>query len=81
MTLYQFNALEDEIKPQTLWKNAVVIGERFEGECHIVLYQFFDFYVELFHLGNSKEIQRVRSFDSTNPLEVYLKNIDLSFLK
>ena len=60
MTLYEFNALDDMEQAQAVW-NAVHIGERWEEEHNILLYQVDSFYVEVYHHKEYNVIRRMRS--------------------
>ncbi|MCW3107656.1 MAG: hypothetical protein JWQ09_2162 [Segetibacter sp.] len=80
MTLYEFNFLEEAEKTAVLWADGVFISHRQEQENGVLLYQVYSFYVELYYRQDINEIQRLRSFSNTGPLEPYLHNIDISSL-
>ena len=79
MTLYEFNALDEMEQAQAVW-NAVHIGERWEEEHNILLYQVDSFYVEVYHHKEYNVIRRMRSFSSIAQLEPYLGSIDITNL-
>ena len=78
MTLYEFNALSEDEKAAVLWSKGDFVTERKENNFNILLYQVQSFYVEVFYSGNENKISRLRSFSSTEQLEPYLNNIDIS---
>ncbi len=76
MTLYQFNALDEMEQQEAVW-SGTHIGERFDQEHSILLYQIDNFYVEVFYHREHNVIRRFRSFSSVTQLEPYLKKIDI----
>ncbi|MCW3108351.1 MAG: hypothetical protein JWQ09_2857 [Segetibacter sp.] len=80
MTMYEFNFLEETEKTTLLWAEGVFISDRKEKENAVLLYKLSSFYVELYYHQDANEIQRIRSFTNTGPLEPYLENIDISSL-
>lgn len=48
MTIKQFRELDEMEQHEAMWDNGVMVGDRLEGEHRIVLYQIFDFYLELY---------------------------------
>ena len=79
MTLYQFNALTTNDQAEIVW-NCPHVGERFDEENTIVLYQVDCFYVEVFYNRKNNTITRLRSFASTEQLAPYLKQINIDSL-
>jgi hypothetical protein len=86
MTLYQFNALNEEQKLEAVFASGESVGSRKDGVRHVILYQLPQFYVELSsshaELSNNlvaEESQtfQFRSFTSLEPLEPYLEGIDI----
>ncbi len=59
---------------------AVHVGDRLNGPHSIMLYQFDNFYVELFYNSLDNEIQRFRGFINPDLLTPYLNQIDLQEL-
>jgi hypothetical protein len=49
MTLNSFKLLDEREQAETLWDKGVQLGERFDEEHHILLYQIDGFYVEVFY--------------------------------
>jgi hypothetical protein len=78
MTLYQFLALDDTCRAETLWDRGVHIGERREEQHLMLLYQINGFYVEVFYDPVTNAISRLRPFSSVDQLQPYLAQIDLS---
>jgi len=76
MTLYQFNGLSENEQAEIVWSSSH-IGERFDENHTILLYQIDGFYVEVFYHRDDNEIKRFRSFSSVNQLEPYLQRISL----
>lgn len=79
--LYEFNSLNDNEKHEAMMEYAILVGDRFEGPNSILLYQFDNFYVELFYNRDDNQIQKFRSFQTQEPLTPYLNQIDLNELK
>jgi hypothetical protein len=77
MTLYEFNALDEMEQAESIW-DGVFLGDRKDSEHRILLYQIDDFYVEVFYHIEYNTIRRFRSFSSTNQLDPYLNQIDLT---
>lgn len=80
MTLYQFNALDETEQHEAVWNNGVHVGDRVEGECKIILYQLFSFYVEIYYHTEFNALRRLRSFSSTQCLDTYISDINLKSL-
>ena len=78
MTLYQFNVLSDDEKAAILLSKGDFVIERKENNFSILLYQVEWFYVDAFYSRKEYKISRLRSFSSTEQLEPYLTNIDIS---
>ena len=77
MTLYEFNALDRMEQAESIW-DGVFLGDRKDSEHRILLYQIDDFYVEVFYHIQYNTIRRFRSFSSTDQLDPYLNQIDLT---
>ena len=78
MTLYDFNVLDRNTQHNVVWEKGVHIGERIEADHRVILYQLFTFYVEMYYYTVENAILKIRSFSSTNCLEPYLKQIDIT---
>ena len=64
---------------EAVW-NGTHIGERFDEEHNILLYQIDGFYVEVFYHREYNTIRRFRSFSSTEQLTPYLEQLNLKGL-
>lgn len=71
MTLYEFNALNEEEKAAAAMQGNFV-DVRFEDGLKIALYSHPDFYAEVFYDGASNQIVRSRAFNSAAPLAAYI---------
>jgi hypothetical protein len=80
MTLYQFNALDEMEQAETLWDKGVHIGERFDEEHNILLYQIDGFYLEAYYHREYNVLRRFRTFSSTEQLQPYIGKIDIDKL-
>jgi len=78
MTLYHFNALDENEKHQLVWDKGILLATREDGHYKYLLYQIDSFYVERIYDASSNEIKPCKSFVSTNLLEPYLLQINLS---
>ena len=78
MTLFEFKLLSERKQLDILHAEGAYIGKRKEGELSILLYQLEGFYVEIFYQKHRSQIQNIRSFSSTVPLEPYLTQIDIT---
>lgn len=79
MTLYEFNALDEMEQAEAVW-SGTHIGERFDQEHNILLYQIDGFYVEAFVHREYGVLRRFRSFSSTEQLQPYIGMIDIDNL-
>lgn len=81
ITLYEFNSLNDIEKHEAIIEYAVNVGDRYEGNYGILLYQFDNFYVEVYYNNKANVIERFKAFVSQELLSPYLNQIDLQELK
>jgi hypothetical protein len=79
MTIYQHKVLQEKEQAEVLWEMGVHLGERFDGEHKILLYQIEGFYVEVFYHQEQNKLVRLRSFRSVDQLRSYLERIHVSF--
>jgi hypothetical protein len=77
MTLYTFNAMNQEHQAEMLWERGVYLMNRQEREHKFALYQLDGFYVEVWYHTPGNEITKLRSFSSTDALAPYLEEITL----
>lgn len=77
MTVYEFNALDEMEQAEAVW-DGVFLGDRKDDEHRILLYQIDGFYVEAYYHMEYNVLRRFRSFSSTDQLDPYLNEIDLT---
>ena len=81
MTLYEYNALHETEKYNTLWDEGVSIADRRKKGFRIILYQLYSFYVEAYYDVINNDIECIKIFSSTKFLAPYLKRIKINALK
>ncbi|MEI9911745.1 MAG: hypothetical protein WDO71_20110 [Bacteroidota bacterium] len=79
MTLYQFNALDEMEQAEALWEKGVHIGERFDEEHNILLYQIDGFYLEAYYHREYNVLMRFRTFSSLEQLTPYLEKLNINY--
>lgn len=77
MTLYQFNAMDENQQARVIWEQGVAVAGREEGNYKLLLYQIDGFYVEIWYHSIKNDISRFKTFASTAPLDPYLEKIPL----
>ena len=77
MTLDKFNLLNEDEKSNVLWLKGSLVDIIRKDHITVLLYQLYGFYVELYYNYNKNQIERFRSFSSTDYLEPYLDKISL----
>jgi hypothetical protein len=80
MTIYQYKVLQEKEQAEVLWEMGVHLGERFDGEHKILLYQIEGFYVEVFYHQEQNKLVRLRSFRNVDQLRPYLERMDITQL-
>ena len=80
MTYYQFKILNQNDQAQTVWQIGEHLFTRNTERSNILLWQIEDFYVEIYYDCTTKIIVEIKTLHSTEALEVYLDQIDISFL-
>jgi hypothetical protein len=80
MTLYHFKALGQDKQRKALLEKGAFIADRMTAGFCIYLFQIDKFYVEIFFIRESDEVVWIKSFESTDELEPYLNNINISSL-
>ncbi len=70
ITLYEFNSLNENEKHEAIMEYATYVADRLENHCKVLLYQFNNFYVELFYASGCNAIIKFRSFKSLELLTV-----------
>jgi hypothetical protein len=77
MTLHHFNQLNEDQKSNAIWIHGSLIDVIRNDDVTILLYQLIGFYVEVYYNYDKNQIERFRSFNSTDQLEPYLNKISL----
>jgi hypothetical protein len=80
MTLYQYKALQESEQATILWDEGVHLGERFDTEHKVLLYQIDGFYVVVFYNEGDNAIERLISFETVDRLMPYLDMIEITLL-
>ncbi|HEX8334333.1 MAG TPA: hypothetical protein VF622_17050 [Segetibacter sp.] len=78
MTLYQFNALNQQEQASVLWEDGVMLTAITNKDYRLLLYQIDAFYVEVWFHKKRNKIVRYMSFIGTDKLTPYLNQIDVS---
>jgi len=78
MTSSQFACLEREDQINIIKQTGMHLFIRQEAGIDIVLYQIDGFYAEVFFDGVTDHGARIRSFDETASLDIYLQEISLA---
>jgi hypothetical protein len=77
MTLYEYNLMSQEERASHLWDKGKFLANRANLTHRISLYALHGFYVEVLMDSESQEIDRIRSFSSSEQLAPYLDLINL----
>src|SRR3954470_6405321 len=81
MNLLQFRSLSPDIQRQVVQRQGVFLFGRTGVGAIVKLYQMDGFYVEMFFDPKMSQVIRIVSFDDTNKLEPYLRQVDVSELQ
>jgi hypothetical protein len=81
MTLHEFRKLKREEQVAAIKCKGTLLFIRQEAGIDIVLYQVGGFYAEVYFEGDNKKSIRIKSFDDTASLDVYLAEINIAELK
>lgn len=81
MTHEQFCGLAKDIQARFTQHKGIFLAARQTKFASVKLYQLEDFYVELYHDKRLACISIVNSFSSTDRLQPYLEQIDVSALQ
>lgn len=76
MTLYEYIQLSDVKKAHELI-NATALASRQKADVECILYELYNFYVEVIY---TKDKISIKPFQSTHYLQPYLQEIDISEL-
>jgi hypothetical protein len=80
MTINEFNSLDELKQYETVWKYGVTVGDRVDGQQKIFLWQLFSFYVELYYDDEYNVLLKLKSFNNTEKLDIYLTRYNLNEL-
>ena len=78
MLLQEFKYETKQTKKQLILDYGVYIANRVKDQYILLLYQIDSFYAEVFYDYQEEQIGYIRTFNSTEELKPYLKNIDIS---
>lgn len=81
MRLRKFAGLKKEEQVKVIKRQGAFLFIRQEAGIDIILYQIAGFYAEVFFDSVNNNSIRIRSFEDTTSLGVYLKEINLSELQ
>ena len=79
MTIRDFQDLDLSIQAQEIFRNGEHLSERSFKNYLVILYQLYNFYVEIYY--SSFQLQQFVSFNHDSGLEPYLDQVDLSWLE
>lgn len=77
ITAIDFQNLTEDLKSYVLLNNGQHVAERNYSIYSIQLYAVYGFYVEVFYLPGSDEIDQILAVNSDEVLELYLDSIDI----
>ncbi|OQX78370.1 MAG: hypothetical protein B6D61_05740 [Bacteroidetes bacterium 4484_249] len=78
ITSLDFQNLTEDLKSYVLLNNGKHVAERNYSIYSIQLYAVYGFYVEVYYLPGSDEIDQIIAVNSDEVLELYLESIDVS---
>jgi len=78
ITSLDFQNLTEDLKSYVLLNNGKHVAERNYSIYSIQLYAVYGFYVEVYYLPGSDEIDQIIAVNSDEVLELYLDSIDVS---
>jgi hypothetical protein len=80
MKLSEFILLDEVEKKHTVLHRGVLVAKRTQKSSFVFLFQLGAYYVETWCSIANRSVTEYRVFDSTAPLEPYLKEISLGHL-
>ena len=78
ITSIDFQNLTEDLKSYVLLNNGSHVAERTYGIYSIQLYAVYGFYVEVYYLPGSDEIDQILAVHSDEVLELYLDSIGIT---
>jgi len=80
ITALDFQNLTEDLKSYVLLNNGQHIAERNYSIYSIQLYAVYGFFVEVYYLQGSDEIDQILAVNSNEVLELYLEDINITDL-
>ena len=80
MTSFCFNSLDTDMQLDLVMNYGINLTYSRKFNLNVFLFQFSDFYVEVFSKLEDDELTMIRAFEDTDSLDPYLKTIDISAL-
>jgi len=80
MQLYQYSILNHCDQVDILCRQGIRLGSRSDADYTITLYQIDGFYVEVYYHCKKRHVTHIRPFSTTDLLDAYLEDIDISGL-
>ncbi|GAB4318098.1 MAG: hypothetical protein Kow00127_10050 [Bacteroidales bacterium] len=80
ITSVDFQNLTEDLKSYVLLNNGRHVAERSYGIYSIQLYAVYGFFVEVYYLPGSDEIDQIVAVNSDEVLDLYLDQIDITDL-
>ncbi|MBG8552555.1 hypothetical protein [Hymenobacter guriensis] len=74
---YVFLAMPLEEQLTTLWQEGVYLAVRHEGAHRVALHHLGSFFVEAYYSPEHNQVERLRSFVTTQGLEAYVAGLQL----
>lgn len=81
MTLTEFASLNKQEQISVIKREGTFLFIRQEAGIDVVLYQIRNFYAEVYFETQNKKKMRIKSFDDTASLDIYLREINISELQ
>ena len=78
MTIKKFRDLDEMEQHEAMWEYGVMVGDRLSGEYRIILYQIFEFYIELYYHIELNVLRKLISFDKLDALDVYINQFNIN---
>ncbi len=78
ITSLDFQNLTEDLKSYVLLNNGQHVAERGYGIYSIQLYAVYGFFVEVYYLPGSDEIDQIVAVNSSEVLDLYLHHIDIT---
>ena len=80
MTINDFKALDNTRQADEIW-NGTFLACRIYQDFHVLLYNVYEFYVEIYCSFEIDYISNMKTFESTDLLDPYLDEMDIEELQ